>query len=66
MRSNFTPIWYASVQPALSYGGIGGPPGYWKSFGMILRLEHVEHVRAERLRRLHDVASRPDTLAADA
>ena len=33
MRSNCTPIWNASVQPAMSYGGIGGPPGYRKSFG---------------------------------
>jgi hypothetical protein len=32
-RSNFTPIWNASVQPALSYGGFGGPPGKAKSFG---------------------------------
>src|SRR4051812_14732503 len=32
-RSNFTPISYASVHPALSYGRRGGPPGYAKSFG---------------------------------
>ena len=32
-RSTATPIWYASVHPALSYGGIGGPPGYRKSLG---------------------------------
>src|SRR5690606_25855041 len=33
IRANWTPIWYASVQPATSYGGVGGAPGYLKSFG---------------------------------
>ena len=33
IRSNWTPIWNASVQPALSYGGVGGPPGTGKTFG---------------------------------
>src|SRR5215203_4436024 len=28
MRSNSMPIWYASVQPAMSYGGVGDAPGY--------------------------------------
>lgn len=32
-RSNFTPICIASVQPALSYGGVGAPPGTRKSSG---------------------------------
>src|ERR1035437_5078914 len=32
-RSNFTPICRASVHPALSYGRVGGAPGYLKSFG---------------------------------
>src|SRR5215471_18320538 len=32
-RSNCTPIWNASVQPALSYGGVGGAPGYGITFG---------------------------------
>ena len=27
MRSKRMPIWKATVQPALSYGGRGGPPG---------------------------------------
>ena len=50
MRSNCTPIWNASVQPALSYGGVGGAPGYGNDVRVILRLEHVDHVRPERLR----------------
>src|SRR5687768_779677 len=33
MRSNSTPIWRASVHPALSYGGVGGAPGYGKTSG---------------------------------
>ena len=33
MRSNSTPIVIASVQPALSYGRLGGAPGYAKSSG---------------------------------
>ena len=32
---------------------------------MILRLEHVEHVRPERLRRLHDVRAGRILLAGD-
>ena len=32
-RSNWTPIWNASVQPALSYGRVGGAPGYGITFG---------------------------------
>ena len=32
---------------------------------MVLRLEHVEHVRAERLRRLHDERAGRIVLAAD-
>src|SRR5262245_48688608 len=32
-RSNCTPIWNASVHPALSYGGVGGAPGYGITFG---------------------------------
>src|SRR5262245_61774513 len=33
MRSNSTPIWNASVHPALSYGGVGGPPGIGNTSG---------------------------------
>ena len=36
----------------------GRPAGIAKIVGMILRLEHVEHVRAERLRGLHDKRAR--------
>src|SRR5688572_15884356 len=32
-RSNSTPIWNASVQPALSYGGVGEPPATGKTSG---------------------------------
>ena len=31
--ATWTPIWSGSVQPAASYGLIGGPPGYWRRSG---------------------------------
>src|SRR5688572_28803800 len=33
IRSNCTPIWYANVQPAWSYGAVGGAPGYGNTSG---------------------------------
>ena len=41
------------------------PAGIRDVVRMILRLEHVEHVRAERLRRLHDVRAGRIGLARD-
>src|SRR5204863_9176116 len=40
--------------PRVVVGTRGRTARIWDVVGMILRLKHVEHVRAERLRALHD------------
>ena len=61
--SNLTPIWYGSVQPAMSYGPLGRAVRV-APVRVGLRVHQVDDVGAERLRLADDEAARRVGLVA--